>query len=64
MPIELKSVITCSNCNFQKEEIMPENACVYFYTCTRCGVRLKPKACDCCVFCSYGSVKCPSKQKK
>src|SRR6516162_10073916 len=27
--------------------------------CTGCGVQLRPKAGDCCVFCSYGSVRCP-----
>ena len=27
-----------------------------------CGTLLRPKAGDCCVFCSYGSVKCPPVQ--
>ena len=27
-----------------------------------CRVRLRPKPGDCCVFCSYGSVRCPPKQ--
>ncbi len=38
---------------------MPVNACQYFYECRKCGAVLKPLAGDCCVFCSYGSVKCP-----
>src|SRR3989338_3673328 len=63
MPLELKSIITCPECGFQKEEIMPENSCQYFYACTHCCARLKPKAGDCCVFCSYGSITCPPKQK-
>jgi hypothetical protein len=41
---------------------MPTDARQYFYQCTRCGILLKPKAGDCCVFCSYGTVKCPPKQ--
>jgi len=41
---------------------MPENACQYFYTCTSCGVTLKPLQGDCCVFCSYGDTACPPKQ--
>jgi rubredoxin len=61
--IILKSVITCPECKFSKEETMPENACVHFYKCSNCGVILKPKEGDCCVFCSYGSVKCPPMQK-
>jgi hypothetical protein len=35
------------------------DACQYFYNCKGCGAVLKPKAGDCCVYCSYGSVLCP-----
>ena len=41
---------------------MPADACIYFHSCTRCGITLKPKPGDCCVFCSYGSVPCPPVQ--
>lgn len=41
---------------------MPTDACLFFWDCPGCGARLKPKAGDCCVFCSYGSVKCPPVQ--
>jgi hypothetical protein len=57
--IELQSTITCPECGFAREETMPEDACVFFYTCTNCGIRLRPKPGDCCVFCSYSSVPCP-----
>jgi hypothetical protein len=40
-------------------EEMPLDACIYFYECRGCRAMLRPKAGDCCVFCSYGSVKCP-----
>jgi rubredoxin len=60
--MELTSTIHCPECGFAKAEVMPTNACQFFYTCTNCGVLLKPKAGDCCVFCSYGSVKCPPMQ--
>jgi uncharacterized membrane protein YfcA len=33
-----------------------------FYDCKGCGERLKPLEGDCCVFCSYGSVRCPPLQ--
>jgi len=62
--INLKSVITCPECGFRKEETMPVDSCVFFYECIHCKKMLKPKEGDCCVFCSYGSVKCPSKQKE
>ena len=58
----IKSVITCPQCGFAKEEAMPTDACEFFYQCTKCKTVLKPKPGDCCVFCSYGSVKCPLKQ--
>lgn len=61
--IQLNSVITCPDCGFSKEEIMPTDACQFFYQCTHCGTIMKPKPGDCCVFCSYGSVKCPPVQE-
>ncbi|MGG7034939.1 MAG: GDCCVxC domain-containing (seleno)protein [Flavobacterium sp.] len=57
--VELKSTITCPNCGHKKDEIMPTNACQYFYECENCKQVLKPKPGDCCVYCSYGTVKCP-----
>ena len=42
---------------------MPEDACQYFYKCKGCGVVMKLKKGDCCVFCSYGDVTCPSAQQ-
>jgi len=60
--MELKSTIKCPECGFEKEETMPTDSCLYFYECSKCKVRLKPKDGDCCVFCSYGTVPCPPKQ--
>ena len=57
--VALESVITCPNCGARSTEQMPTDACVFFHYCSGCGSRLKPKAGDCCVFCSYGSVPCP-----
>ncbi|MDP4265464.1 MAG: GDCCVxC domain-containing (seleno)protein [Bacteroidota bacterium] len=59
----LRSTITCPHCGFHKDEIMPVDACQYFYRCTNCEAILKPKPGDCCVFCSFGSVKCPPMQE-
>ncbi|MDA3890954.1 MAG: GDCCVxC domain-containing (seleno)protein [Salinivirgaceae bacterium] len=36
---------------------MPTDSCQFFYECTNCQTVLKPKQEDCCVYCSYGSVK-------
>ena len=38
---------------------MPTNACQFYYDCKGCGQVLRPEAGDCCVYCSYGTVKCP-----
>lgn len=57
----LTSRITCPQCGFTKEEVMPTDACQYFYECANCHRRLVPKPGDCCVFCSYGDVPCPPK---
>ena len=51
--VELKSKITCPNCGHKKEEIMPTNACEFFYECENCKKRLRPLEGDCCVYCSY-----------
>jgi len=56
------SVITCPKCGERRRERMPTNACQFFYQCRGCGSVLRPLPGDCCVFCSYGTVKCPPKQ--
>lgn len=63
MEIELKSEITCPNCKHSKIEVMPENACQYFYKCENCASLLKPNQGDCCVYCSFGTVPCPPIQE-
>ena len=60
--IERHSVITCPDCGVRNREIMPLEACIYFYDCKGCRTVLRPKPGDCCVFCSYGTVPCPSIQ--
>ena len=57
--MQLQSMIKCPQCAHLATEVMPTDACQFFYECKGCGVVLKPLAGDCCVFCSYGSVPCP-----
>jgi hypothetical protein len=59
----LESVLTCPHCGHQQQESMPTDACQFFYECRQCKALLKPKAGDCCVYCSYGTVKCPPMQE-
>ena len=62
-PAILSSTLTCPACASQTTEVMPTDACQYFYDCPSCGVVLKPKPGDCCVYCSYGDVPCPPIQE-
>lgn len=49
--MKLESVIRCPHCGNESTELMPVDACQFFYDCKGCGARLKPKDGDCCVFC-------------
>ncbi len=57
--VELNSTITCPKCGHEESEIMATDSCQFFYDCKSCGEVLRPLEGDCCVYCSYGSVKCP-----
>ncbi|MEE9587735.1 MAG: GDCCVxC domain-containing (seleno)protein [Hyphomicrobiaceae bacterium] len=61
--VELKSDITCPVCGHIETEVMPTDACQYFYDCKGCGELFRPKHGDCCVFCSYATVPCPPIQQ-
>ena len=59
-----ESVLTCPQCGVAKQEIMPVDACQFYYECQNCKTLLRPNPGDCCVFCSFGSVKCPPIQRE
>ena len=56
------SEITCPECGHTKTEVLPTDVCTIVYTCEKCQAELTPKEGDCCVYCTYGTHKCPSKQ--
>ncbi|MBI4006698.1 MAG: hypothetical protein HY356_08510 [Gammaproteobacteria bacterium] len=58
----LLSILTCPLCGYRQTEVMPIDYCQWYYECLNCHVHNRPRKGDCCVFCSYGSSKCPSKQ--
>ena len=62
--VVLESVLTCPHCGFAMRETMPTDACLVFHECAQCKTLLRPKPGDCCVFCSYGSVRCPPVQQQ
>ena len=57
------SRLTCAQCGFTEELEMPLDACQFFHQCGSCGTMSRPQSGDCCVFCSYGDVQCPSMQE-
>ena len=57
--VQKESTITCPTCGHEKTETMPTDSCLFYYECEGCKTLLRPKAGDCCVFCSYGTVPCP-----
>jgi len=57
-----RSVLSCPICETRTEQEMPTNECVVVFQCPACRSVLRPRPGICCVFCSYGSVKCPSVQ--
>lgn len=57
--VTYQSTLVCPQCGHLEKEEMPEDACQFFYECRGCGELLRPLPGDCCVFCSYGDVKCP-----
>ncbi|MFW1676183.1 GDCCVxC domain-containing (seleno)protein [Pontibacter sp. JAM-7] len=59
----LQSTITCPDCGHQQTEQMPTDSCQFFYECKSCHQVIRPLPGDCCVFCSYGDVKCPPVQQ-
>ena len=58
----LTSRLRCPSCGHVATLAMPTDACLFFHECVGCHALLRPKPGDCCVFCSFGSVPCPSRQ--
>ena len=55
--------LTCPQCAVATFAAMPDDACLYFFECPACRALLRPRAGDCCVFCSYGEAPCPPRRK-
>ena len=60
----LQSTLVCPACGHAKRETMPASACQWLYECEACKAMIRPRPGDCCVFCSFGTVKCPPMQMR
>lgn len=58
-----EATITCPGCGHAELETIPDDRCLFFYECKGCGVILKPKPGNCCVFCSFADQRCLSAQR-
>jgi hypothetical protein len=62
--IELFSTLTCPNCGHHTEFQMPVHASKKFFECPHCKTSFSSKEDECCIFCTFGSVRCPATQLK
>lgn len=63
MGIVLNTDLTCPHCGHVSRETMLRDVCQFFHECRGCGRLLRPEPGDCCVYCSYGTVRCPPVQE-
>jgi hypothetical protein len=61
--VKLISTVRCPKCGFESPEQMPERYCLVRYECRMCGHIMVPGEGKCCIFCTFGDVKCPSMQE-
>lgn len=59
-----RNQLTCPECGTKQKGEMLEAAYSYAYQCNGCSEIIEKKNGSCCVYCSYGDVKCPSEQIK
>jgi hypothetical protein len=62
--VVLQSTLQCPSCGHAERLTMPEKACQHSYRCNYCGFWMRPRPGKCCVFCSYGDVPSPPKQRE
>ncbi|MBB3167451.1 GDCCVxC domain-containing (seleno)protein [Simiduia aestuariiviva] len=60
--LQIRSLVTCPECRAVAIEHMPVDARQWFYRCNTCDHLITPKSGECCVFCAYGTIPCPSVQ--
>lgn len=62
--LKKQSLVKCPHCNFEEFLDMSFDNCIISHKCNSCGKIMTPREGECCIFCSYGSEKCPTKQLK
>ncbi len=60
----LETTISCPYCNHKMTAKMSQTSIHFLHECNNCHKILKPVKGHCCIFCSYGDIKCPNTQKE
>ncbi|WP_394352849.1 GDCCVxC domain-containing (seleno)protein [Flavivirga algicola] len=61
--MSLKTTISCPYCHHKMTTKMSQTSIHYLHECNNCFKVLRVPKDNCCIFCSYGTRKCPSAQK-
>jgi len=64
MEVLYRNNLSCPECGEKQKSEMLDEDYSYAYQCNGCASIIEKKENDCCVYCSYGEVKCPSQQMK
>jgi TusA-related sulfurtransferase len=64
MAVLSHSTLTCPECGHAENLELPTDTCLFLHECAGCSTLLRAAKDDCCVFCSYGDVACPSIQEQ
>ena len=56
--------LKCPHCGAEQNANMPSAGRKMALSCRSCNIIIFKKQESCCVFCSYGEIKCPVEQEK
>jgi phage terminase large subunit GpA-like protein len=59
-----KNSLSCPECGENQRVDMLDADYSFAYQCNSCNSIIEKKENSCCVYCSYGEVKCPTQQIK
>jgi len=60
----LETMLKCPHCSVEQRATMPVSGMKMAQDCRFCNETMIAKQGSCCVFCSYGIIKCPDAQYK
>ena len=60
----LETMLKCPHCKVEQRATMSPTGKKMAQDCRFCNQTMIAKEGDCCVFCSYGLIKCPATQEK